>query len=162
MGGAVQPVDALHFDGGRALARNLRAHPAQALRQIDNLGLACGIFDQRRALGQGRGHQHVFRGPYTGKPQRHPRTPQPATGDGMQIAVFQFNLGPQRLKRRDVDIHWPCANGTAPRQRHHSVMFPRQQWPQHQIGRPHLAHNVIVGAGRGDGMRRQRNHFAAL
>ena len=45
-----------------ALAADLRAHAAQALGEVDDLGLAGGVLQHGGAAGEGGGHQHVLGG----------------------------------------------------------------------------------------------------
>jgi hypothetical protein len=97
VGGAAEPVHPLDGDGVRALTLDLRAHLAQALREIDDLGLARGVVDHRGAARQRRGHQRVFRGPDRDHGKRDPAAPQPAGGAGVHVAVAQVELGAHRL-----------------------------------------------------------------
>ena len=59
--GATQALHALDDDAVGTRTLDLGAHGDQEIRQIDHLGLACGILQDRLALGQGRGHHEILR-----------------------------------------------------------------------------------------------------
>ena len=55
----------------------------------------------------------------------------------LDIAVFDRDICTHGFEALDVQIDGPCANRTAPRQRHFSLTKSRQQWAQHQDGSTH-------------------------
>ena len=61
VGGAVEPLDALDDDSVGARALDLRAHGDQEIREIDDLGLARGIFEHGLAVRQCGRHHEIFR-----------------------------------------------------------------------------------------------------
>ena len=58
--GAVQPVDALHADGGGARAFDVGAHLGEQVGQVDDFGFARAVLHDGFAFGQHGGHQQVF------------------------------------------------------------------------------------------------------
>ena len=57
----MQPADALDFDARLAGALDLRAHLVETIGEVDDLGLARRVLDQRVAMGERRGHQRGMR-----------------------------------------------------------------------------------------------------
>ncbi|GAB1362303.1 hypothetical protein MASR1M32_15390 [Rhodobacter sp.] len=144
MGRAAQRGDAFDGDGRGALALDLGAHAAQAVDKIDNFGLARCVLQDRGALASVAAISEILGGPHACETHLVHSAFQAALRPGVQIAVTQFDLGPERRERVDMDIHRPRADGAAAGQRDHGMAKPRQQRPQHQIGGPHLAHDVVI------------------
>ena len=130
---AVQTVDSLDDNLGCAVAFDLRAHFAQAVGQIDDFGLAGRIPNDGGALCKGRGHQDILGRANRCKGQLDLVALQATWRLGVQIAVFQLDLGAQLLKAVDVQVHRTGANGATAGQRHHRMAQTCQHRPQHQI-----------------------------
>ena len=159
----MQTVHALNLDPAAAVPFNLRAHSTQTIREIHDLGLARGVVDHRRALGQGRSHHDVLGRADRGKGEVDDRTFQcAALRLGVQITVTQVDLCAHQGQTIGVNIHWARTNRAAARQRYLRVPFAGQQRPQHKVRRAHLAHDVIFGARVDLAMTRHRQNLTVL
>src|SRR4029077_16692233 len=97
MARAVQTGSATDYETVAAYAVDIRAHRNKALRQIRNLGFARGIDQHGLAFREGGRHQEVF-----GGADRHTRkdnlgTAQPFRSARLDIALAQFDFGPEPL-----------------------------------------------------------------
>src|SRR5262249_22313167 len=59
------------------------------------------------------------------------------------IALLQANSRAELLERIKMDIHWSCANSTAPWGRDARTTKPCQQWTKNQERRPHSFDQII-------------------
>ena len=64
VGRAVQALDALDDELAGADAPDPRAHGDEAMAEVDDLGLARGVAQNRLALGKARRHQQVLGRPH--------------------------------------------------------------------------------------------------
>ncbi|MCY1169016.1 hypothetical protein D9M73_90300 [compost metagenome] len=155
----MQPVDAFDLKRLGADAADLRAHRDEQIAQVDDLGLARGIFDAAAALGQHRRHHDIF-----GRADRDDREgifaarQTPARRDRLDIARRHFELRADRLQRLQMQIDRAIADRAAARQRHGRLACAPDQRAQHQNRRAHFAHDVIRCFGRGQLARADRHH----
>ena len=98
MGGAVEPLHAADLDGVGALAVDLGPHAPQAAREIDDLGLAGGILQERGAPGEGGGHEHVLGRADGNQRKLEDRSLEPGRRIGMDVAITELEPGAQRLE----------------------------------------------------------------
>ena len=107
-------------------AADLRAHRDQESREVDDLGLARGVFDDGLAFGERRGHHQVF-GAGDGHGFEHqPRAAQPL-GARADVAVLDLDVGAHRAagprrgcspaarrsRSRPATTHRPCRSAPA-------------------------------------------------
>ena len=88
---AAQTRDALNLDLRCASALDLGAHLDEAIGQINNLGLACRIANERMALGQSRGHERCMRAAHRDFGEVDFITAQTLRCARNHIARFNFN-----------------------------------------------------------------------
>ena len=114
MGGAVQSVDAVNDDAVCPCAADAGAHGDQAVRQIDDFRLACGVLDHRFAHSEHRGHHQVLGagdGDHVGEdacafePRRF----------GLDVALLDVDFRAHGLQALDVLIDRPRTDGAAAR-----------------------------------------------
>ena len=145
MGRAMQAVYALNGDRGRAFAFDLRTHGPKTLRQIDDLWFTRGVFQNRRPFGERRGHQDIFSRTDRDEWKLEGRAFQSAVRRRMHIAVAQVEFCAQSFQAAQVQVHRARADGATARQRNDGLTFAGQHRAEDQNGRPHFAHDVIVG-----------------
>jgi len=92
-------------DGHRRGANplDMRAHGNQHRTDIDDLGLACGVVDDRASLGSHGRHDQRLGSPDTGEVQPDVRALEPLRRRD-QIAVFVHDLGTHALESVDVQV----------------------------------------------------------
>ena len=113
---AAEPLDALDHDRVGAGARDLRAHRVEAGREVDDLGLARGVLDQRAAARERRRHHEVL-GAGDGHGVLHDARALQAPGLRLDVAVLDRDLGAQRLQAGDVQVDRARADRAAAGQR---------------------------------------------
>ena len=149
--GTGQALDATDADDVSTGAGNLGAHSHQAVGQIDHFRLARGVFDDRFAFGQYRGHHQVF-GTGHGDHVGADACALQAFGLGVHIAGLDGHFGTHRLQALDVLIDRAGANGATAGQRHAGFTAAGDQRAQHKDRGAHGLDQVI---------RRQRIVHAA-
>ncbi len=159
---AFEPLHPLDGDRRRALALDLRAHAAQAPREVDDLGLPRRGLDHRGAPRQRRRHQRVLRRPHRHEGKRDAAAAEPARRRGMDVALAQVDRRAERLKRAQVQVDRPRPDRAAARQRHDRLPGPRQQRAEHEDGGAHLADDVVIGLVACQVVRGERQHLPAL
>ena len=92
-----------------------RAHGDEALGEIDDLRLAGRPHQTGVALGQGRGHQHVFSRADRDLGEDVLAAAQALWCPRLDVAVLKDDLGAQRLHSAQVQIDGPGSDGAAPR-----------------------------------------------
>ena len=114
---AVQPLDALDHDAVGAGARDPRAHRDRGNGEVDDLGLARGVLEHGRAVGEHRRHHEVL-GARHGDESNTNRAPLQPARARVDVAVLEIDLGAHRLQALDVLVHGPQADRAAAGQRH--------------------------------------------
>ncbi len=147
--GAAQRAHAVDDDAVGAGAGDLRAHAVEEVGEIDHLGLARGVLEHRRALGQRRGHHQVL-GAGHGDQVHHQLGTLEAFGTRLDVAVFDRDVGAHLLQAVDVQVDRARADGTAAGQRHLGLAEAGQQRPQHQDGGAHGLDQLVGGAQGAD------------
>src|SRR5919109_5614723 len=61
----------------------------------------------------------------------------------MEIPLLELQLGAERLKAHEVEVHRASSDGAPPGQRHFGPADAGEQRPQHQKGGPHRFHQLI-------------------
>ena len=89
---------------GRTGANNLGAHLVEHVSEIDDLGLAGGIVDNRGALCAHRGHDEVLGRTDTGKLERDGGTAQALRRAGVDVAVGGIKLDAQGLETQNMHV----------------------------------------------------------
>ena len=131
----MQLFDALDADAARAMAFNLCAHFDQHLGEVWNFRLPCGVFKNRFALGEGRGHHQIFSAGHRHHVGGDAGTLHAGAPFGQardHVTVFHGDLGAHGLQALDVLVHWARTNGAAARQGDGGLAKTRQQRPQRQ------------------------------
>ena len=138
----VQRANALDDDGGCARAADSRAHRVQKRRQIDDLRLLGRVFDARRAAGERRRHQQVFRRADGRHIQIDHRAAQ-AAGE-RHAAVVKFDLCAERAHALEMLINRPLADGASAGQGNPRLPEAGKQRPEHQHRGAHLAYILLI------------------
>ena len=112
---AVQAGHALHADGRRAGALDLRAHGGEQRGQVGDLRLARAVLHQRFALGQHRGHQQIFGAGDGDLVEDHVRAAAAAPRARFEVAVLLGDGRAHLFQALDVQIDGPAADGAAAR-----------------------------------------------
>ena len=139
----MQAIPPLNSDGRGAVAFNLRAHLAQAVCQIDDLGFARRVLDHGRALGQSCRHQRVFSGANRYYREIDDAALQTTGRFSKDVAIAQIKLCAHRLECLQVQVDRARPNRTATGQRNDSMTVARQHRAKHQNRRAHLANDVV-------------------
>src|SRR5574341_1241981 len=126
-----QALDTANTNGGGAVAFDLRPHRSQQPRQVGDLRLAGGVFQNRFTFGQAGGHHQVLGAGNADLVEEDVGAAQ-AVGAGEDVAVLDFERGAQPLQRFQVQINRTRPDGTAARQRNARLAAARQQRPQRQ------------------------------
>ncbi len=151
---APSELDALdaHHIGPRAL--DARAHGDQALREVDHLGLARRVLDQRRALGERRRHHQVLRSGHRDEIHDDARAAQ-ALRLRVHVAALDANARAHRLQAFHMLVDRPQADGAAAGQRDPGPAAARKQRAEHQHRGAHGLHEVVGRRGIGDCLPRR-------
>ena len=139
---AVQRAHAFNDDGGCTRAAHARAHRVQKRRQIDDFRFLGRVFDARRAAGQCRRHQQVFRRADGRHIQIDDRPAQAARK--RHTAVVKLHLCAQRAHALEVLVDGPLADRAAAGQGNARFAQPREQRAEHQHRGAHLAYILFV------------------
>ena len=118
-------------------------HAVEAKGEIADLRLARGVDQLAFALGQGRGHEEIFRRAH-GHLGKHDAPAGETLGRaGEHVTLGQLDLGAQLAQALKVNVDRPGADGAAARQGHLGPPIAGDQRTQHQDRGPHLAHQVV-------------------
>jgi hypothetical protein len=137
-----QPLDPLHRDDVGAGAANARAHRVEAVRQVDDLGLSCGVLEHRHAVREAGGHHQVLGAGHGHEVHDVPRSLQ-ASRARFDVALLDANLGPESLQTLHVLVDRPQPDGAAARERHARVPAAGEERPEHQDRGPHGLHELV-------------------
>ena len=146
MARAVQLVDALHANGVRARAFDVRAHLVEQRGQVDDFGLARAIFQHGFAFGERGGHQQVFGAGDGDLVEDDARAPE-TLGAGFDVAVLLGDVRAELFQAFDVQIDGTRADGAAAGQGDAGMSHARDQRSQHQGGGAHGLHQFVGGFG---------------
>ena len=144
MGNGMQLFHALDGHDRRARADDLGAHLIKHVGEIDDLGLAGGIIDNRGTLRTHGGHDEVLGRTDAGELERDGGAAQALRRIGVDIAVGGIELDAQGLKTQDMHIDLASAQVAAAGHGDLGAMETAQQWSHHGSGSAHLG-NELVG-----------------
>jgi hypothetical protein len=113
MGRALEALGALDADDRGARARDVRAHGVQAVREVLDLRLTRGVFEDGRAFRQRGGQHGVLGGPDARHGEVDVRALQAVDGGGLHIALLDFQVRAHGFQRLQVQVDRPGADGTA-------------------------------------------------
>jgi hypothetical protein len=142
VGGPPQPLDPVHHDLVGAGAVDGRAHGDEKVGEIDDLGLARCVLDDRLALGERRRHHQVLGAGHRHGVEHQPRALQ-ARGTRADITALDGDVGAHRLQPRHVDVDRTGADRAAARKRHVGAPVARHQGTEHQDRGAHGLHQVV-------------------
>jgi len=148
--GAVESLSPLDPQGPAADPLDPGAHLHQAVGDIDDLGLARGVLDQRLAAGKHGGHQGIMGRANRDLGKRNAVAGQAPGGFGDHVAAFELDFGSERLERGEMQIDGARADGATARQRDLRPAAARQQGRQHPEARPHARHHLVGRRGVDD------------
>ena len=143
---AAELGDALDDDPLRAGAGDVRAHLVEAIGDVDDLGLARGILDHGRALGQRSRHDRRMRAADRDLGKDDLAALEPVRRGRHDIAAVDLDVGPELGERHDQEIDRPRADGAAARHRHPRPAHARNERRDHPEAGAHLG-NELVGRG---------------
>ena len=157
---AVQLGDALHADGGRAGALNLRPHGVEQRGEVGDFRFAGAVLHDRLAIRKRGGHQQVFgAGDGNFVEDNFSATKTAAfqgINDGLDVAMLLRDLRAQTLQSLDVEIDGAGANGASPGQGNTGAATTGNQRPQHERGGAHGLDQFIRRFGSGECARANR------
>jgi hypothetical protein len=156
---AAQRGNAVHADHVAACALDLCTHGDEAAREVDHLGLTCGVFDQGRALGE-RGRHHQVLGARDGDEVHHDARAAQALGLGVNVAMLDADGRAHGLQALHMLVYRAQADGAASGQRYARAAAARQQRPEDQHRRAHGLHELVRRRGIAD-LRRGEAHRGA-
>jgi len=146
---AVQFRDAFDDDPAGARAFDFGAHGVEEIREIDDLRLGGGAFDDGGALGEDGGHHDIV-GSQDGRAEFPPEiadSPLEPGGEDLDIAALDAIAGAQRLKTFQVQIDGPVANDASPGEGDGGFLFAAKEGAEDAHGSAHLADDFIRGVG---------------
>ncbi len=116
--GAVKLFNAADFQGRGAIAVDVRAHFAEEMDEIGDFRLAGAIFERGDTVGEGGGHEDIFRAGHGDFFENDVRAFEAAAVGHLRldVTVFGGNVRTHFFERNQVQIHGPCADGAAARQ----------------------------------------------
>ena len=112
---AVQLADALHPNGRSARAFDLRSHLVEQVGEVGDFGLAGAILHHGFALGQGGGHEQVFRAGH-GDLVEHNFAALEPVGAGLDVSVVLRDFRAQAFQSFDVKIDGTRADSATARE----------------------------------------------
>ena len=140
----VQTLDADDLQGAGPHAPDRGSHRQQQPAQVDDLGLACRVVDQRRPLGQHGRHQQVLGRADAREVQPDLGPAQPGR-PGHDVAVLDLHGCAELDQTGDVHIQRPAADGVAARQRDLGLSAAGDERAEHRDGPADPADQVVVG-----------------
>ena len=145
MGNRMQLFHALDSHDGRTGANNLGAHLVEHVSEIDDLGLAGGIVDNRGALCAHRGHDEVLGRTDAGELERDGGTAQTLGRISVDVTVGGIELNAQGLKTKNVHIDLASTQVAAARHGNFGAMEAAQQGSHDGGGSAHLGNELVGG-----------------
>ena len=145
MGNRMQLFHALDGHDRRTGANNLGTHFVEHVGEIDDLGLAGGIVDNRGALRAHGCHNEVLGRTDTGKLERDGGTAQALRRAGVDVAVGGIKLDAQGLKTKNVHIDLASTQVAAARHGNFGAMEAAQQGSHDGGGSAHLGNELVGG-----------------
>src|SRR4029079_19023663 len=109
--GAMQRLATLDPKSGRAETFDARAHPDQAIAEIDDFWLARRFRDQGFAPREHRRHQGVMGRTDRDLGKLDAVTRESPWSPGDHVTSFELDFGAKRLKRREMQIDGARADG---------------------------------------------------
>jgi hypothetical protein len=156
----LEPVDALDLQRARADAGQARAHLREHRAQVDDLRLARGVVDHRRALGERRRHEQVLGGADAGEVEPHAR-PAQLRRPGDEVAVLADDAGAELDQTGHVHVEPARADGVAARQGDLRLPAAGHERTEHGDGRADPPDQVVVGLVPGPLRHRDRDAAVA-
>ena len=157
MHGAGEPRGALDAELMRAEAGHPGAHRDQAGGQVGDLGLARGIADRRRAVGQDGGEQQVFGGADRGQRQQDVGAAQARGRRRLDHAACDRHRRAHGAEAGQVKVDGAPPDGVAAGQRQARLAAARQQRAEQQHRGAHARHQIAVDAAGLDAIGRDRH-----
>src|SRR5450830_638909 len=126
------------LDGNRvaAGALDVRPHRLEAVREIDDFGLARRVLDYGGAFGQAGRHHQVLGAGRIHQIAKNARALQ-ALCPRNDVAMLDANVRAHGLQALDVQVYRALADGAAAGQGYARLAAARQERPQHQDGGAH-------------------------
>ena len=150
MGNGMELFHAFDSHDGRTGAYNLGAHLVEHVGEIDNLGLAGGIVDNRGALCAHRGHDEVLGRTDAGELERDGGTAQTLGRISVDVTVGGIELNAQGLETQNVHIDLASTQVAAARHGNLGAMEAAQQGSHDGGGSTHLGNELVGGLPRID------------
>lgn len=154
MARAVQALDPFDPDHVASRALDFRAHRFEALGEVDDLRFARGVLDDRRSVGERRGHHEIFGSGHGHEIGADSCAFQLARARD-HVALLDADRRAHRLQTLDVLIDRTQADRTPAGQRHARFTAARKQRPQCQHRRAHRL-DELVGGDRTRDIRRRK------
>ena len=139
----MQLFHALDGHDGRTRADNLGAHLVEHVGEIDDLGLAGSVVDNRGALRAHGSHDEVLGSAYARELERDGGTAQALGSTGVDVAVGGVELDAQSLETQDMHIDLAGTQVAAARHGNLGAMETTQQGAHHSRGGAHLGDKLV-------------------
>ena len=142
--GSAEALNALDLDDGCSRTLNSGAHFVEKLGEILDLGLFSGIFDHRFAFGKDRRHHHILSARNSNFFKIYRAADKTSLGRTRDdISGFERNSRAKLLKRLQMQVDRPRADGATARQAHLGLPESAKQRPKRQNARPHCLDQMI-------------------
>ena len=145
--GAAKRLDALDHDPRAAGPADLRAHRLEKPREVDDLRLARGGLDDRRAFREGRGAHDVRRAEH-GRSERaaeEDRRTAKSRGGRHDVAALEADLRTEGLEAAKVQVDRSGAEGASAGHRDHRTAAAGEHGAEDADARPHGADDLVAG-----------------
>ena len=137
--------DALDLNDRGACALDVGAHLVEHVGEVNDLGLASRVVDDRGALGEDRGHHEVLRGSDACEGKGHGLSVDAVGRGGVDVAVIDLELNTQGLQAEDVHVDLAGADVAAARHGNDGLAEPRKKRSEHGRRGTHLDDEVVGG-----------------
>ena len=146
MHGAGEPLGALDAELMGAEAGHPGAHRDQASGQVGDLGLARGIADRRRAIGQDGGEQQVLGCADRGQRQQDVSAAQTRRRRRLDHPAVELHRRAHGAEAGEMKVDGTSPDGIAAGQRQARLAATHQQRAEQQHRGTHARHQVAVDA----------------
>ena len=160
MAGAVERVDALHFDHLGAGTGDARPHRGEQAREVRDLGLAGAVLEPAGAARQRRRHEQVLGAGDGGAREAKAGGGEPRRF-GVHVSILQSDRGSHGLEAEQVLIDRSHADGAASGQRDSRVTATGEQRPENEHAGAHGLHHVVRRIVEAGGARRREHQRLA-
>ena len=143
-------LDALDLNDRGAAARDAGAHLVEHAHQVDDLGLARGVVDDRGAVRADRCHDEVLGCADAREGEGDRRALEPIGSFGVQVAMVVLELNAQCLEAEDMKVHLAGADVAAAGHGDNRLAEAADERTHDRRRRAHLRDELVGSLPRGD------------